>query len=180
VITYRFSSRNPPENHLKEGLQAFSDASFAMVQSKHSQSGFVCFAASSLIAWYSSKQPIITLSSIEAQYVGLVTAAWSVLSMSNLLLELDYHGNDRIPFQICGDNINALNAADNLGAMRSIKHLEHRRRRLQQETVTNRIKLEYVSGQEHPADGLTKSLTKPKHELFVKLLGFRTWGCILR
>ena len=83
-----------------------------MVQSKHSQSGFVCFAASSLIAWYSSKQPIITLSSIEAQYVGLVTAAWSVLSMSNLLLELDYHGNDRIPFQICGDNINALNAAD--------------------------------------------------------------------
>jgi len=56
-------------------LQAFSDASFAMVQSKHSQSGFVCFAAGGPIAWYSSKQPIITLSSIEAEYVGLVTAA---------------------------------------------------------------------------------------------------------
>jgi hypothetical protein len=195
VITYR-SSRNPPENHPEPafgqntdslarntaenhpepelGLQAFSDASFAMVQSKHSQSGFVCFAAGGPIAWYSSKQPIITLSSTEAEYVGLVTAARSVLSMSNLLVELGYHGNDRIPFRICGDNINALNAADNSGAIRSIKHLELRWRWLQQETAANRIKLEYVSGQEHPADGLTKSLTKPKHEQFVKLLGFKT------
>jgi hypothetical protein len=174
VITY--SGRNSTENNpeLELGLQAFSDASFAMVQSKHSQSGFVCFAAGGPIAWYSSKQPIITLSSTEAEYVGLVTAARSVLSISNLLLELGYHGNDRIPFRICGDNINALNAADNTGAIRSIKHLELRWRWLQQETAANRIKLEYVSGQEHPADGLTKSLTKPKHEQFVKLLGFRT------
>jgi hypothetical protein len=172
VIAY--SGPNSAENHPELGLQAFSDASFAMVQSKHSQSGFVCFAASGPIAWYSSKQPIITLSSTEAEYVGLVTAARSVLSMSNLLVELGYHGNDRIPFQICGDNINALNAADNSGAIRSIKHLELRWRWLQQETAANRIKLEYVSGQELPADGLTKSLTKPKHDQFVKLLGFRT------
>jgi hypothetical protein len=174
VITY--SGRNSTEINpeLELGLQAFSDASFAMVQSKHSQSGFVCFAAGGPIAWYSSKQPIITLSSTEAEYVGLVTAARSVLSMSNLLVELGYYGNDRIPFQICGDNINALNAADNSGAIRSIKHLELRWRWLQQETAANRIKLEYVPGQEHPADGLTKSLTKPKHEQFVKLLGFRT------
>src|SRR5271168_3079409 len=95
-----YSGRNPTVNHpeLGLGLQAFSDASFAMVQSKHSQRGFVCFAASGPIAWYSSKQPIITLSSTEAEYVGLVTAARSVLSMSNLLVELGYHGNDRIPF----------------------------------------------------------------------------------
>ena len=182
VITYRCSSWNSTENNPEAelGLQAFSDASFAMVQSKHSQSGFVCFAAGGPIAWYSSKQPIITLSSTEAEYVGLVTAARSVLSMSNLLLELGYHGKDRIPFRICGDNLNALNAADNSGAIRSIKHLELRWRWLQQETAANRIKLEYVSGQEHPADGLTKSLTKPKHEQFVKLLGFRTRGCVLR
>jgi hypothetical protein len=90
------STRKPPENHPEPDLrlQAFSDASFAMVQSKHSQSGFVCFAAGGPIAWYSCKQPIITLSSTEAEYVGLVTAARSVLSMSNLLLELGYHGND--------------------------------------------------------------------------------------
>jgi hypothetical protein len=75
VITY--SGLNLTKNHPESepGLQAFLDASFAIVQSKHSQSGFVCFAASGLIAWYSSKQPIITLSSTEAEYVGLVTAA---------------------------------------------------------------------------------------------------------
>jgi len=131
VITYSGPNStenhpNSPENDLELGLQAFSNASFAMVQSKHSQSGFVCFAAGGPIAWYSSKQPIITLSSTEAEYVGLVTAARSVLSISNLLMELGYHGNDRIPFQICSDNINALNAANNSGAIRSIKHLELR------------------------------------------------------
>jgi hypothetical protein len=128
VITYWCSSWNSTKNslELELGLQGFSDASFAMVQSKHSQSGFICFAAGGPIAWYSSKQPIITLSSTEAEYMGLVTAARSVLSMSNLLVELGYHGNNRIPFRICGDNINALNATDNSGAIRSIKHLELR------------------------------------------------------
>ncbi len=86
----------------------------------------MCFAAGGPIAWYSSKQPIITLSSTEAEYVGLVTAAQSVLLISNLLVELGYHGNDRIPFRIYSDNVNALNAADNSGAIRSIKHLELR------------------------------------------------------
>jgi hypothetical protein len=144
-----------------------------MTYSRHSQSGFVCLAAGGPISWYSSKQSIITLSSTEAEYIGLVTAARSVLSMSNLLLELGYHGNDRIPFRICGDNVNALNAADNSGAIRSIKHLELRWRWLQQESSANRIKLEYIPGHEHPADGLTKALTKPKHVQFVKLLGFK-------
>jgi hypothetical protein len=89
-------------------------------------------------------------------------------------VELGYHRKDRIPFRICGDNINALNTANNTRAIRSIKHLKLRWRWLQQETAANRIKLEYVLGQEHLADGLTKSLTKPKHKQFVKLLGFRT------
>jgi hypothetical protein len=86
----------------------------------------VYFAASGLIAWYSSKQLIITLSSTKAKYVKLVTAAQSVLLISNLLVELGYHRNDQIPFQICGNNINALNAADNSGAICLIKHLELR------------------------------------------------------
>jgi hypothetical protein len=159
VITYSYSSPNSTENRPELGLQAFSDTSFAMTHSRHSQSGFVCLAAGGPISWYSSKQSIITLSSTEAEYVGLVTAARSVLSLSNLLLELGYHGNDRIPFRISGDNINALNAANDSGAIRSIKHLELRWRWLQQESSANRIKLEYIPGQEHPADRLTKSLT---------------------
>ena len=144
VITYSCSSRNPTKNRLELRLQAFSDTSHAMTHTRHSQSGFVCLAASSPISWYSTKQPIITLLSTKAEYVRLVTAARSVLSMSNLLLELGYHGKDRIPFQVLGDNVNALNAADNSGAIRSIKHLELRWRWLQQETTANRIKLEYV------------------------------------
>ena len=150
-----------------------SDASHAITHTRHSQSGFVCLAAGGPISWYSTKQPIITLSSTEAKYVGLVIAARSVLSINNLLLELGYYRKDRILFQVLGDNVNALNAVDNSGAIRSIKHLELCWRWLQQETVANRIKLEHIPGQEYPADGLTKSLTKPKHEQFVRLLEFK-------
>ena len=100
------------------------DASFAMTFSRHSQSGFVCLVAGGLISWYSAKQPIITLSSTKAEYIRLVTVARSVLSISNLLLELGYHGKDRIPFRVLGDNTNALGATDNSRAIWSIKHLE--------------------------------------------------------
>src|SRR5436305_3446001 len=117
-----------------------------MTFSRHSQSGFVCLVASGPISWYLVKQPIIILSSIEVEYIGLVTTTRSVLSISNLLLELGYHGKDRIPFRVLGDNTNALGAVDNSGAIRSIKHLELRWRWLQQETAANRIKLEYIPG----------------------------------
>ena len=122
------------------------DTSFAMTFSRHSQSGFVCLVASGPISWYLAKQPIITLSSTKVEYIGLVTVARSVLSISNLLLELGYHGKDKIPFRVLGDNTNALGAADNSGAIRSIKHLELRWRWLQQETAANKIKLEYILG----------------------------------
>jgi hypothetical protein len=141
----------------------------------------VRLAAGGPISWYSSKQPIIIPLFTEAEYVGLVTGARNVLSLSNLLLEFGYRRNDRIPFKILGDNANPLNTADNTGAIRSIKHLELRWRWLQQETAAQRIKLEYVPGEEHPAGGLTKSLTKPKHEHFIELLGYRTnpaRGCV--
>jgi len=124
VITYSCSSQNPTKNRLELRLQAFSDTSYAITHTRHLQSGFVCLVASGPISWYSTKQPIITLSSTEAKYVGLVIAARSVLSISNLLLELGYHRKDRILFQVLGDNVNALNATDNSGAIRSIKHLE--------------------------------------------------------
>ena len=100
------------------------DASFAMTFSRHSQSGFVCLVAGGPISWYLAKQPIITLSSTKAEYIRLVTAARSVLSISNLLLELGYHRKDKIPFRVLGDNTNALGAVDNSRAIRSIKHLE--------------------------------------------------------
>ena len=97
-----------------------------MTHSRHLQSSFVCLAASGPISWYLAKQPIITLSFTEAEYIRLVTATRSVLSISNLLLELRYHVKNRIPFRVLEDNINALGAADNSEAIRSIKHLELR------------------------------------------------------
>ena len=86
----------------------------------------MCLVASSPILWYLAKQLIIILSSTKAKYIRLVIAIQSILSVSNLLLELGYHRKDRIPFRVLGDNINALGTADNSRAIRSIKHLELR------------------------------------------------------
>ena len=96
-----------------------------------------------------------------------------MLSISNLFVELGYYRNNWILFQICSNNINTLNTSNNSETIYLIKYLELRWRWLQQETATNRIKLEYVSEQEHSADSFTKSLTKSKYKQFVKLLEFR-------
>ena len=73
--------------------------------------------------------------------------------------------------KIHGNNIDAFGAADNSGAIRSIKHLELRWRWLQQETAANRIQLHYAPGEEHPADGFIKALIKFKHGNFIRMLG---------
>ncbi len=124
VIIYSYSSQNPTRNKPELGLKAFLDTSFAMIYSRHLQSSFVCLVASSPILWYLAKQLIIILSSTKAKYIRLVIAIQSILSVSNLLLELGYHRKDKILFQVLGDNINTFGTIDNSRVIWSIKYLE--------------------------------------------------------
>jgi hypothetical protein len=57
------------------GLEAYIDADWASQPHHHSMSGYVIMLNGGPIAWSLQKQPIIALSTAEAEYIALTAAA---------------------------------------------------------------------------------------------------------
>src|SRR5277367_3912864 len=91
-------------------LSGYSDADWASQLHRHSISGFAFFLGCGAISWSSKKQPIITLSSTESEYVALTHAAKDIIWIQKLLLEFSpvISSSQEIPFLFC----------DNQGAIR--------------------------------------------------------------
>ena len=66
----------------------YSDADWASNLDRRSISGFVFFVGSGAVSWSSKKQPIVTLSSTESEYVALTHAAKDVIWIQKLLHEI--------------------------------------------------------------------------------------------
>ena len=61
-------------------LEAFSDSDWAgCVETRKSTSGNMCRLGNAIIAWKSKKQPIVALSSTEAEYIALCAATQEVV-----------------------------------------------------------------------------------------------------
>jgi hypothetical protein len=71
------------------GLEAYVDADWASQPHRHSMSGYVILLNGGPVAWSARKQPIIALSTAEAEYIVLTTAAREILYLQLLLGELD-------------------------------------------------------------------------------------------
>jgi hypothetical protein len=70
-ITYRKAQEDAGDNNLFHG---YADAAYANTNNLKSMSSYVFLAAGGAITWKSRKQTIITLSSMEAEYVALSEA----------------------------------------------------------------------------------------------------------
>ena len=71
-------------------LQAYSDATWASSpDDRHSVSGFCVFLGSSLIAWKSKKQTIVSCSSVEAEFRALAAMIRELIWLRWVLQDLD-------------------------------------------------------------------------------------------
>ena len=82
----------------------FSDADWASQRHRHSISGFAYFVSLGTISWSAKKQPIITLSSTEAEYVALTHSAKDILWIHKILKELSFLHNFSLPTTLYCDN----------------------------------------------------------------------------
>jgi len=73
------------KKQLNPKLEIYSDSSFANNADYSSISGFAVVFGNSLIAWSSKKQPVIALSSTEAEYVALTGASQEALWFQSVL-----------------------------------------------------------------------------------------------
>ena len=161
--TINFSLFYSASNNYK--LVGYSDSDFGGdIDDRKSTSGFVFFMGDTAFTWMSKKQPIVTLSSCEAEYVAATSCVCHAIWLRNLLKELSLTQEE--PTKICVDNKSTIALAKNPVFHDRSKHIDTRYHYIRECITRKDVQLEYVKSQDQIADIFTKPL---KQEDFVRL-----------
>lgn len=154
-------------------IQAYVDSSWAENSNdRKSQSGIVFVFANAAIDWESRKQPIIALSSSEAEYIALTTAAKRATYFKHLLTEMGLHHQDE-PIVMHTDSQSAQYIAHYQGRRSRSKHLHIRFHYIRDAISTGIVNLKYLPTEQMLADSLTKCTSKFKHYFCFENLGIQ-------
>jgi len=139
-------------------LSVYSDSSYAnSLSNRRSFSGSVTFFAGYPIAWNYAKQGVVALSTTEAEYIALTTAARSLAWAQSLLVEMHLAGLGVKP-GLYGDNLSSHFLTCHASLHRRSKHIDVRYHYIREKYEQGHFELEFVSGKENPADLFTKAL----------------------
>jgi hypothetical protein len=149
-ITYHMSSAS-----LHWNLRGYSDATWASdPHDRHSVSGYVFMLASAAVAWSSHTQKCVSLSSTEAEYVSLSTAAKDAVWLRRMLVDLGV--STAKATWIYNDNQSVYSG-------RRTRHIEVAYHHVRERIALKEIVLFWIPSARNAADVLTKPLA---HEPF--------------
>lgn len=152
-------------------VSGYSDADWASHMHRHSISGFAYFLGTGAVNWSSKKQPIVTLSSTEAEYVALTHASKDILWIHKLLTELSFIFPFSVPTVLYCDNQGAIRLSKDSTFHGRTKHIDVHFHFICQTISTGHIMLQYCPTNDMIGDVFTKSLSPVKFEKFRAFLG---------
>ncbi|XXG87673.1 hypothetical protein AAC387_Pa11g2303 [Persea americana] len=148
-----------------EELIAYTDSEYAGdLDDRRSTSGYVFMLNSGAVSWSSKKQPIVMLSTTEAEFVAAASCACQVVWMRRILKNSNLIQGDDTTF-FC-DNSSTVELSKNPMLHGRSKHIDVRFHFLRELTKDGVVKLVHCHTQEQIADIMTKPL---KLDVFVKL-----------
>ena len=104
-------------------LVGYSDSDWAGdSDDQKSTTGFVFFLGDTTFTWMSNKQPIVTLSTCETEYIVVTTCVTHAIWLQNLLKELSMSQVE--PIEIRVDKKSAIALAKNLVFHDQSKHID--------------------------------------------------------
>ena len=157
-----FNSSSDPE--------CFADASFANEEKRKSRSGYLFFISGAIVTWCSKKQPVISVSSMEAELYSLSEAIREGVWIRNLFKEL--HQNLNEPTIVNQDNKSTIAIAKNPIHHQRTKHIDVKMNQLRQYLDKKDLSLKWCPTEDMIADILTKALPAAQHKRFTKLMGY--------
>ena len=134
-----------------------------------STSGYMVKVGSGVVAWSSKLQPVVTLSTTEAEYVAGVAAGKEICWMQQLLKKIGFMAT--LPSTLFIDNQSAISVAKNPEHHGRMKHLDLGYFWLRDKVVEKKIQLVHLATNDMPADLLTKALPKPQVIKLRKMMG---------
>jgi len=138
-------------------LIGYNDSDFAgSIDDMKSTSGYVFSLRSGAVAWASKKQPIVTLSSTEAEYVAAETAACQTVWMRKVLEELLHEQNEAT--QIFCENMFAIALSKNHIFHKQSKHIDTRYHFIRELVNGEEISVQFCRSEEQFANIFTKPL----------------------
>lgn len=162
MLTYQPNNQN---------LLCFTDSDWGSDQTdRKSVSGYALFYSGGLIAWEAKKQHMVSLSTMEAEYVAMCQGAKEVAFHRSLLTELGVIEIAKNSTVIKCDNQGAQFAVRNPTVHKRSKHIDIRFHYIREKFINGDIDIEYVQSSENAADIFTKHLPLIKHENCCKIL----------
>eukprot|EP00253_Pinus_taeda_P005140 PITA_05140 len=156
----RFMER--PKKHIGRQQKGFGD-------DQKSTSGYDFHMGSGAISWASKKQPIVALSTAEAEYVAAIAATCQAVWMRRMLRSL---GQEQAKGTVifC-DNRSAIALSKNSVFHKRTKHIDTRFHYIKELVNNGEIILKHYKTEEQVVDILTKPLDEKCFEFLRKCLG---------
>jgi hypothetical protein len=157
-------------NNQQQQLVGYSDASYAEDKDRKSVGGYVFKQAGAAVTWRSTKQKIVSQSSMEAEYIALAEAVKEAEWLRKLQREI-FPNNNLAPTLIYEDNQSSIKLAENPIHSDRSKHIDVKYHAIRERINKKIVEVQHLPGTEMIADILTKSLGSVLHQRFVKDLG---------
>lgn len=157
--------RNP------EGLnfRMFVDADFANLPDAKSVSGYASLIGGGCATWSAKKQPIVALSTTEAEYIALTHGGKQLTWLRKLLFDLGEDVSQEIPLYC--DNLGAITISKDNSYHARTKHINIRYHYIRGLIASHEVDLTHVTSEDNAADIFTKALDKQTHRELMTLLG---------
>lgn len=151
-------------------LETYADADYAGdLEQRKSTTGYLLKIGNGSVSWCSKRQPVTALSTTEAEYIALSSAAQETIWFRTLLQELGYKQDDATI--VNEDNQGTIALANNPVAHSRTKHIDVRNHFIREKLASKELKLKYCQTKNMLADILTKPLPRPLFEKLRKELG---------
>jgi len=136
---------------------------------RKSTSGYTFHLGTGAISWSSKKQPVVALSTAEAEYIAATSCATQTVWLRRILEVM--HQNQNTPTEIYCDNKSAIALSKNPVFHGRSKHIDIRFHKIRELIAEKEVVIEYCPTEEQIADIFTKPLKTESFYKLKKMLG---------